>query len=85
MTRRIDKLNATTGRPEFVTLPGARYDCAFCSQTLQPPVKQTSCGHRMCAMCVDNLFSSDVITECPGNEDDCDMLDKTRVGLVRKP
>ena len=46
-----------------------KYRCVKCKQMLRPPVRQTMCGHRMCAICLDELLQSDD-TMCPGEDDD---------------
>ncbi|XP_013381076.1 TNF receptor-associated factor 3 [Lingula anatina] len=54
----------------------ARYKCVKCNNMLRRPL-QTSCGHRMCDICVDELFAEHGDTaDCPGREEDCDQLRK---------
>ena len=36
---------------------------------LRPPVRQTMCGHRLCAICLEEVLQSEN-TMCPGQEDD---------------
>ena len=73
---------SVNGLPEFVNKPDSKYDCCYCSKTLQPPVKQTSCGHRVCASCVEQLFSTGDTVMCPEKDEDCGTISKNQVSLT---
>ena len=46
-----------------------KYKCVQCQGMLRPPVRQTMCGHRLCAICLEEVLQSEN-TMCPGQEDD---------------
>jgi len=59
--------------PEFVSLD-VKYICVYCHQVLNMP-RQLPCGHRICKLCVDQLFRDAVgrVTVCcPSGDIDCD-------------
>ena len=64
--------------PHFVRPPDDKYECVHCKRTLRPPVKQTQCGHRLCGICVDEVFAEGENVACPGDED-CDTLTRKQV------
>ena len=41
-----------------------RYHCSECKLLLKEPV-QSSCGHRFCRSCADDILSRDAPPQCP--------------------
>src|SRR6056300_445787 len=70
----------TAEEPEFVILEEMeKLKCCVCKQVLRIPM-QTSCGHRICKMCVETLFkdkTGSVI--CPAAEEDCCPLIESEI------
>ena len=77
MARSLNSLSLNE-RPNFVSTPDDKYECAKCKLTLLPPIKQTQCGHRMCSSCIDDLFGDNEQAICPG-DDECEPLLKSQV------
>ncbi|XP_013383071.1 TNF receptor-associated factor 3-like [Lingula anatina] len=79
----VASIGSAEQRPNFVHLD-ERYKCAKCKDALLNPM-QTSCGHRICELCLDSLFGENQVeVMCPGGEEDCDKLNKNDVNSVFK-
>ena len=91
-----DKLNSSKSRPstelegtsfeeiQFVeNIDKAKYTCPYCQKILRPRVKQTPCGHRLCGVCVEQMFEHEEHVTCPANEEDCEVnITKNQVSLI---
>ena len=59
-----------------------KYLCCKCRDLLRPPVRQTSCGHRLCLLCLDDHLKSSN-TLCPGQDlEDEPCVDLAEDGAV---
>jgi hypothetical protein len=55
--------------PDFVNLD-PKYKCIKCMLVLKQP-RQLPCGHRICRLCIEQLFSASSNVICPSGEEDC--------------
>ena len=70
--------------PEFVSLD-VKYVCVYCHRALNIP-RQLPCGHRICKLCVDKLFTDAVNqfrVRCPSGDVECDT-DITAEQVIRR-
>ena len=67
----------------FVHNLDEKYICLVCNNALRPPVLQTSCGHRLCSVCVPDLFNDCDEVMCPGGEEECELLRSNEVNRFK--
>ena len=63
----------------FVDQVDEKFACISCKNVLRPPVLQAICGHRICQICAHLLLEHEEEVQCPGKEDDCEMMSNNEV------
>jgi len=69
-------------KPKFVQRLDSQHKCCHCGQVVRNAM-QTSCGHRVCEECVEDIFAGkEEPVRCPAGETDCDDLNRADVGTL---